>query len=357
MIALYVLMGALAVLAALLLLGFVGCDVVFGLDGRTPYGDDYPKVIRETDGLLAYWRLGEPNTTPVPSMAGAARSEIGGFHGDYFILNPVLMPDNQRHAPATVGTVTLGTPGIIEIHNLQISNAAIDTDGGYVQAPFAVQLNPPQFTFEAWVYPDPQKIDPHYYYCLAESTGPPGNQGLGRRRTGWGLYLGPSDPNNPTGPPLWQVWMGDGGDTGDNFKRVAMAKPDFPKTSDGTVISPLALTYLVLTFDGMQRLQLFLYFPSNGNNTGQDLTLDNLQALATPIPPFTFQPNDNSPGGKGDFFIGAGSRLSFGGGSQRLYPFKGKIQEVALYDVDLAGPTYAGMHSVLLSHLTSGGNL
>lgn len=356
MIALYFLMGALAVVAALLLFGFVGCDVVFGLDDRTPYGEDYPKVIRETEGLLAYWRLGEPNTTPVPSMAGAARSEVGGFHGDYFILNPVLMPDNQRHAPATAGTITLGmTPGLLERETQEVY-PCLAVDGGYVQVPFAVQLNPPQFTLEAWVFPDPS-LDPHYFYCLAESTGPPGNQGLGRRRAGWGLYLGPSDPNNPTGPPLWQVWMGDGGDSGDNFKRVAIARPDFPKISDGTVISPLALTYLVLTFDGMQRLQLFLYIPSNGNNTGQDLTLDNLQALATPIPPFTFQPNDNSPGGKGDFFIGAGSRLSFGGGSQRLYPFRGKIQEVALYDRDLSGPTYAGMHSVLLSHLTSGGNL
>ena len=96
-----------------------------------------------------------------------------------------------------------------------------------MQVPWADELNPPQFTFEAWVLPDPF-LDPKYFYCLAESTGP---QGLDPKNTGWGLYLGPSDLNNPdpAGPLFWQVWMGDG----NQFNRVAIAKPDFPQILRG----------------------------------------------------------------------------------------------------------------------------
>jgi hypothetical protein len=345
MIVLFFLIGALALLVTVLLFGFVGCNWAFGLEETTAYQGDYPTVIKDTSGLIAYWRLGEPVSTPIPSSGGMAKSEVGGFHGDYFALNPVLTPDYTRHSPSTPGTITLGASGLLSLFP---NNSSIYVDGGFVQVPFAPQLNPSPFSFEAWVSPAPL-IDVNFYYCLVESTGPHGAQGLGKKKTGWGLYLGPSDPNNPTGSPLWQVWMGDG----TQFKQVAIAKPDFPKDSQGQVISLFQLTYLVLTFDGSQKLQLFLYVPDNG----QDLSFAQLQALTIPSS-IAFQPNDNSTAGKGDFFIGAGSNLSFGGiPSQRLYPFKGNIQEAALYEIDLSAPDNAGIQSTLASHETSGGGM
>ena len=108
--------------------------------------------------------------------------------------------------------------------------------------PFNGQLNPSPFSFEVIIEPA-SALDPTFPYCLAESTGPPGPQGLDPKKTGWGLYLGPSDLNNPNpaGPLLWQVWMGDG----TQFQRVAIAKPGFPQRSDGTVIPQSSKTVSV----------------------------------------------------------------------------------------------------------------
>ena len=131
---------------------------------------------------------------------------------------------------------------------------------------------------------------------------------------------------------------------------MAIAKPDFPTPG----FSQLRLTYLALTFDGVQKLQLFLYFP----DTRQDLCyLEQLQALETPSSPIIFHRNDPSTDGQGDFFIGTGSNLTLNPASQRLYPFKGKIQEVALYKRDLSAPNNVGVQTTLASHEMSGGNL
>ena len=267
MTVLYLLIGALAVLLSLLLCGFVGCNWVFGLEETSlipPAEGNYPDVVKGEPSLVAYWRLGEPSTTPVPSSGGAARDELGNFNGDYFKLNPVTFPDVIRHSPTTPGNITIGASGLLEFAPLQTSTC-IDVDGGFVQVPFNGQLNPSPFSFEVIIEPA-SALDPTFPYCLAESTGPPGPQGLDPKKTGWGLYLGPSDLNNPNpaGPLLWQVWMGDG----TQFQRVAIAKPGFPQRSDGTVIPQSSKTYLCLTFDGQQNLQLFLYCPDQG----QDLT-------------------------------------------------------------------------------------
>ena len=73
----------------------------------------------------------------------------------------------------------------------------------------------------------------------------------------------------------------------------------------------------------------------------------------------TFKRNDTSMAGGGDFFIGTGSNLfpSVGSPHQRLYPFKGKIQEVALYNKDLSGgpPDYPGVTTTLGPHEVAGG--
>jgi hypothetical protein len=336
------LIGTLALLVTVLLFGFVGCGayITEAPDLSGTYGD----AVKSTPGLVAYWRLGEPVATPVPSSGGAAKDDFGSFPGDYNKLAPVSTPDDQLHSPATMGKILLGVnPGLLELKPQDTHFTCINTEGGYVQVPWAEELNPPQFTFEAWVSPDPL-LDPQYVYCLAESTGP---QGLGQKKNGWGLYLGPSDLNNPdpAGPLFWQVWMGDG----TQLNRVAIAKPDFPTPG----FSQLRLTYLALTFNGIQKLQLWLYFP----DTGQNLSLNQLQALDTPTSPVVFHRNDASPDGKGDFFIGTGSNLTSNPSTQRLYPFKGKIQEVAFYGVDLSAPNNAGVQTTLAGHEMSGGNL
>jgi hypothetical protein len=345
MIGVHIVVGALAVLLAVLLFGFVGC----GFSGSpAEISEDYPTSVKATEGLVAYWRFGEPHTTPVPSGGGAAKDEVqdenGNLHnGDYFKLDPAPTPDDPHHSPATAGDLFLGAPGLLKIPP-QDQFTGMLTDGGYVRVPWDARLNPQQFTFEAWVQPV-SGLDPKYFYCLAESTGP---QGLVPKKTGWGLFLGPADINNPdpAGPLFWQVWMGDG----TRLNRVAIAKPDFPSPG----FSQFTLTYLALTFDGLENLQLFLYFPG----TGQDLSIGSLQALDTPEPGIdNFVPNDASPDGQGAFFIGTGGNLTLIPASHRLYPFKGEIQEAALYKVDLSAPNNLGVQTTLASHVTSGGNL
>ncbi len=330
----FFLLGALALLVAVLLFGFVGCGLYLIGTGPSP---DYPTAVLTTGNLVAYWHLGEPASTPVPSSGGAAQSQVGGYNGDYEKLSPVSTPNAAWYSDRTPGKIFLGkTPGLLQLSS---ASPCIQVDGGYVQVPFDDHLNPAQFTFEAWVWLP--IITGEYYRCLVESTGP---QGLGQKLTGWGLYLGPKDlPPNPSNliDPYWQVWMGDG----TQFSRVAVAK-------DPANVNQL--TYLALTFNG-KRLSLFLYYP----DTQQQLDIPTLLALNANVT--TFKRNDTSMAGGGDFFIGTGSNLFPGAGSSphRLYPFKGKIQEVALYNKDLSGgpPDFPGVFSTLSSHEMSGGNL
>jgi hypothetical protein len=353
----YFLLGALSVFVALLLCGFVGCSFSAEGSGFTPpeladepdCQEDYAAKISETSDLVAYWRLGEPDSTPIPSD-DTVKDEVGGFDGHYRKLDPAE-EDTQGHSPATGGNITLGvTPGLL--HNLQDA-PCIEVDGGFVRVPFDIDLNPSSFSLEAWVDPK-NDLDPDFYYCLVESTGPTGlDQG---KRRGWGLYLGPDDPDDPPDDASklrWQVWMADN----DQFKKVATAKPNFPKDGEGEVISPLDLTYLVLTYNGTDKLRLWLYYP--GKN--QDISHDNLQALEIPED-FSFVRNDaDDELGQGAFFIGTGSNLfpdpDVEPPSQRLYPFKGKIQEVALYKKDLSEPDDddIGVQTTLLGHFCSGG--
>jgi hypothetical protein len=346
----YFLLGALAVLAALLLFGFVGC----GLDeiGTGP-STDYPTTIQQTSDLVAYWRLGEPVSTPVavignPTPPGDVAFSANNqhnpndpsnpFNGSYFRLNPAGS-DTKRQSNKTPGTLTLGvTPGILQ---LLPASTCVQVNGGFVQIPFSPALNPQAFSLEAWVVPYDEGFDPGppYYQCIAESTGPPG---LGPRSSGWGLYIGPQTPNDPPGSPYyWQVWMVD---SSNEFRQVA--------TSFVPVVSNRSF-YVVLTFNPLgnpPNLQLFLYAP----DTQQDLSLNGVRFLTANV--IGFKPNTN-----GDFFIGAGSNLfpaAAGPPAQRLYPFNGRIQEVALYNVDLSGgaPNDGGIMTTLGPHEAAGGN-
>ena len=275
----------------------------------------------------------------------------GLFNGDYLKFQATqLAQDKPRHSPATAGNIALGVvPGLLQNWP---TNPCPSFDGGFVQIPWADALNTAQFTFEAWVSPDPGIVS-GFYYCLAETTGPPGPNTVGPKKTGWGLYLGPENPASPD-PPVWQVWMGDGS----QFKPVLLAKPlNAAKPAPPDASPPqtlLTLTYLALTFDGTN-LQLWLYYPDHNTQIGINFYLAAQKNVTT------FKRNDSSANGKGDFFIGSGSNLFppptvAGNPAHRLYPFKGKIQEVALYKRDLSAPANSGVQTTLVSHELSGGH-
>ena len=83
MIGLYFLIGALALLVTLLLFGFVGCGFQAGAIRCAPSpASRLSHTVKATADLVAYWRLGEPDTTPVPSSGGAAKERVADENGD-----------------------------------------------------------------------------------------------------------------------------------------------------------------------------------------------------------------------------------------------------------------------------------
>lgn len=311
-----VLLTPLAVFVLLLLFGLVGCDEVLGLD-EIP-NPTYDKTIANEPDILAYWRLGEPSTTPVPST-GTAIDQIGGAHnGNYNVAT--INADAKRHANGAPGNITLGIqPGLLELKTPtdETKNPCIEVNGGFVEVPFDPVLNQLAFTFEAWLIPEFGTDPPNNFYCLVESSAPAGGM---QKKFGFGLYIGPANPAGVMPQPYqWQVWMGNG----NAFQQVAVAN-DTVKFNQ--------LTYLALTFDlsvPTNNLILYLYYPG----TGQDLTMASVAPLQATVT--NFKPN-NQPGG-GSLLIGMGRNLYPGVAIDPvllqpfLYAFNGKIQEAALY--------------------------
>ena len=299
----HLLLVPLAVLVILPPFAFIGCNFV---PGDLPDPGPYAPTIEATPGLVAYWRLGAVDD------GGAQQRGAASIKGRVQRRLPRFGPcGGRRPAPfAQHRRQDRGgsSPGLLTDNSddpQQSQEPCILVDGGYVQIPANDALNPPVFTFECWIDLTGFDQEPEgNYYCLVESTGPA--NGVDPRSTGFGLYLGPQDPNALAGPYFWQVWMGDG----TAFHQVAVG-------TQPVDASQSRLTYLALTFLGNNNsvndghgndlnlnLALYLYRP----DTGQDISSSaNLQALTSALNNFT--PNTVANGGGGDFFIATGSNL------------------------------------------------
>src|ERR1019366_5847017 len=310
------LLGAVAVLATMLLFGFVGCGLEQGGVMSGLGNDDYPTTIQKTPGLVAYWRLQERfPPTPVPSSGGAAVCENDkSLSGDYFNFSSAK-PDEPHVSNRANGTVKNSNP-LLDL--LPLGATSVQFDGGFMRVPYDARLNPSgAFTFEAWVTISPP-VQPvghiPYYQCIVESRDSKG---------GWGLYLGPQDPNTSNNDLYWLLFAID---SYNQFVQVALS----PKKA---VITSLQPSFLVLTNNGTMEWTLWIYIA--GTNPPQGLDKLDLQA----IPPTGY--GGFKPNGSGAFYIGAGSNLfpaalPLPPPSRRLYPFVGSIQEVAFYNQDLS---------------------
>ena len=316
-----------AVLLILLLFGFAGCDRVLGLDAIIPIPATYETNIKGETSLVAYWRLGDPAGTAVPST-GTAADDTGGHPGNY--NSAVITADTKRHSFSAPGTITLGiTPGLLEVTkpNDETADPCIEVNGAFVEVPFDAVLNPVPFTFEAWVNPEFASDPNNNFYSLVETSAPAGG---GLKKLGFGLYAGPANPASATPQPYqWQVWMGNGA----NFQQVAVA-------SDNLMFNQI--TYLALTYDPgipAPNLILYVYYPG----TNQDLSFNSVAKIQGNVT--NFRPNNQLGGGS--FLIGMGRNLFPGVTVDPvplqpfLYAFNGKIQEVALYNKALPLETLA----------------
>ena len=177
-------------------------------------------------------------------------------------------------------------------------------------------LNTTSFTLEALVVPEWDPSTLGLYYCLIESGGPVGG---GKKTSGYAVYAGPEDPPNLNTPYRWQVWVG----SGTGFTQV---KNTNPSMDPGLEVKFGKMTYIAITCDGTT-LSLYSHFE------GKDIDL--IKGLEEPI---TFNPNLVKV--KASFLIGIGRSLFPTvpvppPAAPLLYPFKGKIQEVAFYNTAL----------------------
>jgi hypothetical protein len=258
----------LALFAVVLLLCFVGCDVVFGIDAFAPPYTKYTPDILAEPTLVAYWPLGEPagETTAVD-----VKSALNGTY-----LSQVFPDDPSFPSAAAPGTLTLGQSGIVPgntlppFDNPDARTTCIEVNGGYVSIPFDAALNPSKadgFSVEAWVQVGWSPTDTAATRVIMVSFDAAG---------GYALFASPAN--------TWQ------GLVGGTFAR-------------GPEVVFDATSHLVLTYDG-SLLRLFV----NGS-----------QATADPA---NYQPSTQSR-----LFIGAGGPNL----PEPRGPWVGKIQCVAVY--------------------------
>jgi hypothetical protein len=298
---LFVLLPAM-LLVVVSLLCFVGCNFVIdaSLIRFTQYTD---VTILPNPNLIAYWPLGE---APGATIALDLR---GGRTGACTTAAPYLAIPGAFPSAAASGAFALGQLGIVAGDTVQPGNdpavltTSMRVDGGYVNVPFDAAINPTgAFTIEAWVRVEWIDVDPLAYRCVMDGRSVSG--GVSR---GFALFANPSNH--------WEIWVGNGGSGAAGWTILPTNDP-FPLSVDGIT------SYVAATYDGAT---LNIYVDGEQRAGG----------LAT-----AYTPNDDaSPNVPSPLYIGTGAPfLPVGpqpaGGPQ--WPFKGKIQDVAIYNAALS---------------------
>ncbi|MBV9220002.1 MAG: LamG domain-containing protein [Methylobacteriaceae bacterium] len=296
----------LGLLAIVSLLCFVGCS--FSAAGIATYYQ-YQQTVLQTSGVLALWSLNEASGTIAYNGVTTADPSTNGTYLATTVPYPDDSQDALKSAPAP-GTFQIGqSPGIVagDCANgdpNQVSSCAV-FDGGYVSVAANASLNPAQFSIEAWVRPDWAASDPAAFRIVAMSrdNSPPIFKGFA-------LYARPDN--------VWGVSVSDG------TAPLTEVKANGPFA--------LGLTnHLVATYDGST---LVLYVDGD----------------ASSLPNLPYNPNVTKP-----LYIATGApELPLRTGTAvndpthgPLNPFKGVIQDVAIYNRALTSTEVA-------THLANG---
>ena len=285
-------LAPLALLGIVVLFRFVGCTLDRSGLLEEAVGWDYDGTVLSHANLAGYWRLGEAAGT-------TANDETGANNGTY--ESATLAEDAAALSPAAPGVTTLGATGMIVSDAVHTS---VHVDGGYVEVPFAAALNTAQFSIEIWAAAD---WDPAEtvgasaapYRCLMASREVSGGPGGSPR--GFTLYAGPDNTIPGDTTFRWQIWVGTGVAGSDWVRLVG------PAVEFGTP------THLAATYDGTT---LKLYVNGSEDEAG---TPDESTATG-------YSPNTSSP-----LYIGMGAPEA----PAPLYPFKGRLQEAAVYNAAL----------------------
>lgn len=302
----------------LLLIGtfcFVGCTLDttgFGL-GFVQYSD--LDVILNPD-CVAYWQLADsPGQTTALDVVGKAHGDphngtyknvnnVSGADAGLFPI-PDFNPSATTHSAGAPGTQTIGAPGIVTgdtvpPHDPKNPKSAtcMQTDGGFVTVEANATCNPPVFTIECWVKPEWSENDPPADRRIIDST-----DVAPASRFGYAMGV--------NGEGKWSALLGS---SSGMFVEVVAEKAELN-----------VATHFVLTFDG-EFAGLFV----NGTRIG----------VGTQV--LGFAPNTVRP-----IVIGVGGpflapRTAGAVEPPPLFPFlpfKGKIQDVAIYKAVLDDTT------------------
>jgi hypothetical protein len=318
----------LALLAIVVVLGFVGCGLDTSGTGNPPFTTYTDNTVLANAAVVAYWPLSETTDTD------PAVDRKGGHNGNYvdettapslypwpasIIPNP---PNPDIPSAAAPGTVALGQPGIVNGDLVQPANTdrtrCVVVNGAYVNVPFNAVFNPTtSFTLEAWVRVDWGASAPNALRCVIDARDVAGGD------KGFALF---ANQNNH-----WEAWIGNGG-TG--FAGFTLATSNDPPIALNDPSLPAGVTYyLAVTYDGPSQT-LILYV--DGDQRGPKITTA------------TYVPNTAQP-----LWIGAsGASLPQrpqppGTLAGPLFPFVGAIQDVAVYNAALAS-------DVILKHYHNG---
>ncbi|MBV8566973.1 MAG: LamG domain-containing protein [Methylobacteriaceae bacterium] len=280
----------LGLLVVVSLLCFVGC----GLDVTGTGFYAYQASISGTNGVVGFWPLDEGSGTVANNNAPSPPANTNGTYLATTVPYPDDTHDALQSAPAP-GTFQIGqSPGIVGgdcIAKIPTDlSPCIVVDGGYVSVPANAAINPAQFSVEAWVRPDWTANDPAAYrvVVMSRDNSPPTFKGFA-------LYARPEN--------VWAVSVSDGN----------------TPLSEVKANGPFALgltNHLVATYDGST---LTLY----------------VDADASLAPNIAYAPNTTKP-----LYIGTGapelplrtSTIVDDPTHGPLNPFKGAIQDVAIYN-------------------------
>lgn len=310
----YLWLTPIAVVAIVSLFCFVGCNQIFDLDAVSAVGPYQDNVIPDAPAM--YLRLQE-QSPPTPLPGGTAEDAMGNQNGVYERAGAPLPDDPATLSPGTgplILQVGIG-PSLVPADDTATS---MRVRGGRVAVPFSPSLNAAQFTLEAIVLPEWDLSIRGRYYAVMESTNEPVGGGNKPKRLGYALYAGPEDPTTPDTPYRWQLWVGSGTD----FRQLKEQPPADPN-NPGPLVSA-APTYLCARFDGSD-FDLFVFTADHDIDTVK----------------YHLQPQPYVPNANDELTIGMAGRFRslvapFPGPARSLYPFNGRMQEVAVYDKSLS---------------------
>ena len=299
-----------ALLALIAAFGFVGCVFnTHGLGGST-FTNYSGTDVKGNAFCVAYWPLFDASL-PVPSPPDpltkiVAADVIGNANGAYKSVasDPGLFPCPAFTVAANTdtafapGTLTVAAPGIVKGDAVQPANdpavltGAMQCDGGFVEVPHSSVINPAApFTIEAWARPE-WVAGSNAFRVLIDSRN-----------------------NNAMGNDGYAIWVNEDG----NWEAVINCTNGKNVLVTGSPASLSAATHVVLTLGTDDNASLFIdgerVSPVTPLPAGEQFSAN--KAIAT-VFGVGMRFLDSRVNGTGDQFF-------------PLFPFKGTIQDIAIY--------------------------